>query len=159
MEPALPPPQRDPEFGAAGAGPGELLPDPVNPHLYLRIVANPFLGLAGLVGWLILLRLVLLKLRRIPELFAPLLPAVVVVFLALLWITPALFHFHCLDCGRTGRLSRWRLHSCPRSSWRRASGRARRLRGPTPFVQIVLWLWALLTLALIAGSHGWRPSG
>jgi hypothetical protein len=158
VEPALPPPSRDPEFVPGPAAPGELLPSPINPHLYLRVIANPFLGFAGLLGWLGLLILVFRKLGRMPELFGPLAPAVVVAFAVLLWLMPGLFQYHCLDCGRTGRLSRWREHSCVRSNWRRAAGRPRPLRGPPPFVQVILWLWGLLMLALWADSHGWRPT-
>jgi hypothetical protein len=155
VEPALPPPPRDPEFDLGPAAPGGLITPPINPHLYLRIVANPFLGFAGLLGWLYLLVLVFRELRRIPELFGPLAPVVVLAFAMLLWLVPGLFHYHCLDCGRTGRLSRWREHMCARSNWRRAAGRPRRLRGPPPFVQVVLWLWGLLILGLWVKSS-WR---
>src|SRR5262245_51062076 len=101
-----------------------------------------------MLGWLYLLVLVFQKLRRIPALFGPLAPAVVLAFAVLLWLIPGLFQYHCLDCGRIGRLSRWREHTCVRSSWRRAAGRPRLFRGPPPLVQVVLWLWGLLTLAL-----------
>jgi hypothetical protein len=158
VEPALPPPTRDPEFDPGPAAPADLIPSPINPHLYLRVVANPFLGFAGWVGWLCLLMVVFRKLRGIPELFGPLAPVMVLAFLMLLWLVPGLFHYHCLDCGRTGRLSRWREHVCVHSSWRRSADRPRLLRGPPPLVQVVLWLWGLLALALWAGSHGWRPA-
>lgn len=158
MDRLVPPPSRDPDFGAAPTAPGELLPSPLNPHLFLRVVANPFLGFAALLAWVYLLIVVFRELRRMPELLGPLAPAVVVVFAAMLWLSPSLFQFHCLDCGCTGRLSRWREHSCLRSSWRRSSGRPRRMRGPPPLVQVVIWLWVLVLAAIWAGAHGWGAS-
>jgi hypothetical protein len=155
VEPAGPPPQRDPEFDAGGADPGHALPDGINPGDYLRILANPFLGFAGLVAWLGLFLWAVRKLGRNPDLFGPLAPFVFVVFVACLWILPGLFHFHCLDCGRTGRLSRWRRHVCPPSVARRIAGQPRAFRGPTPFVQVILWLWLLMLAGLWANARGW----
>lgn len=148
MEPVLPPPIRDPDFDLGPPAPGALLSPPINPHLYLRVIANPFLGFAGLVGWLGLLGKVFHELRRMPALLGPLAPAVVLAFAVLLCLVPSLFQYHCLDCGGTGRLSRWREHACARSNGRRMAGQPRRLRGPPPFVQTVLWLWGLLILAV-----------
>lgn len=141
---SAPPPQRDPEFEspvAPGARPLDF-----EPEAYLRLVANPFLALFGFLVWLrVLLGIVTMFAGR-RELMGPLAPIIGVVMLAFLWLLLGLFQFHCLDCGKTGRLSRWREHACPPSVERRLSGRRRRLRGPTPPVQILLWLWGLLML-------------
>ena len=85
--------------------------------------------------------------RKSPELIGPLAPLVTILMLVCLFVLiPGLFRFHCLDCGTTGRLSRWRGHSCLISNLRRQTDRARLIRGPTPFIQNVLWLWFLLVL-------------
>jgi hypothetical protein len=156
LEPHGPPAQRDPEF-VSGTGlattPGPL----IAPEDYLRILANPFLGLAGFVLWVLGLRWVLLLFRRNPDLIGPLAPILVVLFVfALFGLVPALLQYHCLDCGQTGRLGRWRSHQCLPSQLRRAAGRPRWVRGPSPFVQNILWLWGLLMLALIARFGGFR---
>jgi hypothetical protein len=157
VEPAgPPPPQRDPEFDAGAAGPAELVPPVISPESYLRILANPFLGFAGFVLWLACLLWAVREMSRNPDLNGPLAPIVFVVFVAFLWLLPGLFQFHCLDCGRTGRLSRWRQHVCPPSSARRIAGQPRILRGPTPLGQIILWLWGLLLVGLWANAHGWH---
>jgi fatty acid desaturase len=131
--------------------PDSLAP-PIAPESYLRIVANPFAMLVGFVVWLLLGRWILGLLRRNPDLIGPLSPLLVVLMLAILWALPVLAQFHCLDCGGTGRLSRWRRHVCPRSVQRRLQGEARTFRGPTPFYQILLWLWLLLAISVITMS-------
>jgi hypothetical protein len=96
-------------------------------------VANPFLAVLGLVGWYQVMRAVL-QARRL-DLFFPALGSLVLVGF--------LFQFHCLDCGATGRLWRWRSHSCAGVQWRRTLGRRRRLQGPSPTTQTALWLTAI----------------
>jgi hypothetical protein len=152
---------RDPEFATATATmlePGDLDEAMIAPESYLRVVANPFLGFAGLAGWLIALVWVFRHLRENPHLIGPIAPFIAAVFLGCLWLIPGLFQFHCLDCGRSDRLSRWRRHTCPTSALRRLQGRPRRLRGPTPPGQVLLWLWLILTLGIVLARLGvdWR---
>ena len=109
----------------------DLVPANIAPELYLRVLANPFLGFAGLVGWLLAARWAVGLLRKSPELIGPLSPILVALFLAALALIPGLFHVHCLDCGATLRMSRWRWHACATSALRRVSGRTRWLRGPS----------------------------
>lgn len=146
--PPLPPVTRDPEFAPATevrAAP----PAGVAPESYLRIVVNPFLALAGLVGWVLVVR----ECARQSDLIGPLVPFLVLLGLASLRLVAALLHFHCLDCGTTGRLSRWRSHRCPRSDQRRVLGRPWGLACPPPFAQLLIWMWAIATLALLARRH------
>jgi branched-subunit amino acid ABC-type transport system permease component len=158
LEPFAPSPQRDPEFEAGPPIGADSLAPPIAPETYLRLVANPFLMFVGLVVWLLLGRWVLGLLRRNPDLIGPLAPILVVLLLASLWLLPGLSQYHCLDCGGTGRLSRWRRHACPRSVGRRIQGESRRLRGPSPFYQVLLWLWALLAAGVFVLKHlPWRP--
>jgi hypothetical protein len=150
-----PPATRDPEFAsglsnAVEAGRGEL----IDPCDYLRLVANPFLGLLGLAVWFSSLRWVIGVLRKSPELIGPLTPILAALFLASLALVGGLFQYHCLDCGGTGRLGRWPEHRCPISSQRRREGRSRWLRGPTPPVQVLLWLIALAVAVWVADGLG-----
>lgn len=143
MDLERPQPPVDPEFGSYR--PGLLLGDLGDePELYLRLVANPFLALLYLVGWLVALY------KTVFGGFAgPLWPMLLVILFAGLALFPYFLEYHCLDCGRTGRLARWRRHLCERSLARLESGRRRRLRGPNPWVQLTLWFWALLALAVV----------
>jgi hypothetical protein len=100
---------------------------------YQRLIANPFLAVCGLIGWLVLTRWTLDSGELI--LFLPALASVFLLFF--------LLQYHCLDCGRTGRLLRWHDHACTRVVARQVSGRPRRLRGPSPTVQTVLWFFAI----------------
>jgi hypothetical protein len=124
-----------------------------SPEDYLRLIANPFLAILGFLGWLgAVIWITHLDIDR--ELLGPLVPIIAVVFLFVLWRIGALFQYHCLDCGATGRLSRWREHVCLPSALRQQLGRPKRIRGPSPIVQIVLWLWGLLAVGVLAGSLG-----
>jgi hypothetical protein len=67
---------------------------------------------------------------------------------------PRLFHYHCLDCGATGVLHRWRHHACSRVLERYHAGRPRRVRGPTPPAQFVLWLFALAAGLIVLNELG-----
>jgi hypothetical protein len=151
---ATPPPQRDPEFTYSGIDTGGNQPVPVAPQQYLRVVANPFLGLVGLLVW----AMVVLKfgslLQQHAELYGPLTPIIALILLASLALLPHLFQFHCLDCGATGRLGRWRRHACAPSALRRSTGQPRRFHGPTPLVQIILWLWFLLFICVLGDALG-----
>jgi hypothetical protein len=144
----LPHPPHDPEFGSFRAGP--LLRDlDGEPEAYLRLVANPFLGLVYLVAWLVTLYESL-----VGGFAGPLTPMLVALLIAGLGLVPGLMQYHCLDCGGTGRLWRWRKHLCHRSLSRREAGRPRRFRGPSPPLQVILWLWMLMALALLLNAVG-----
>jgi hypothetical protein len=111
------------------------LPFEPAPQESLRLVANPFLAMSGLLLWFAVMQLILSGAA------GPFTILAVLLALASLALLPALLHYHCLDCGRTGPLLTWKRHLCPRVVARRFEGRSRRLRGPTPTVQVVLWLW------------------
>ncbi len=147
LERSSPPP--DPEFGSNR--PGLLFGDlGGEPEVYTRLVANPFLALAFLAGWLIALY------ESIVGGFAgPLTPSLVAVLFCSLGLIPFLLHYHCLDCGRTGRIMQWRKHVCRKSLGRRESNRPRRLRGPTPPVQVIFWIWALIAAVALLSQAGW----
>lgn len=155
-QPEPPPPTRDPEFGVVNSGLQSHEPDDLHPEAFLRVVANPFLGTFGLLLWLMALIWFGRLWQHNPQLISPLAPILAVLLLSSLWLVPSLFQFHCLDCGRSGRLANWRGHVCPASAVRRLAGRPRRLRGPSPFVQIILWFWGGLALALVATSMGFH---
>ncbi len=129
-DPELDPPRR----------PSLHLRDPL-PEEYQRLVANPFLAVLGLIAWSQMLRLAY-------DARNPLLLLGVVLSLA---GVAYLLHYHCLDCGRTGLLIRWRRHACERVVARRLADRPRRVRGPNPSVQVVLWGYLLLGLAVLVG--------
>lgn len=103
-------------------------------------MANPFLALAALIAWLAALRRALASRNLV-------LSAIVV--LAFLGVVRAL-HFHCRDCGGTGWLFRWRDHACDAVLTRQRANRVRRWRGPTPTVQMALWMYLFVSLAIAA---------
>lgn len=119
--------------------------DAVRPHVvrpvapeYQRLVANPFLAVLGLIAWGWAL-VSAVEARRLD--------------LAALVASSALgvrylLQFHCLDCGRTGRLSRWRGHVCTRVQDRLTAGRPRRFGGPSPGRQTFLWAVGLVVACL-----------
>jgi hypothetical protein len=111
---------------------------PVGVEFYQRLVANPFLGFFGVLVWFALLEAAFRAQRR----------DLIVGALVSLWLVRYLWQYHCLDCGRTGRLSRWREHACEGVNARRLAGRPRWWRGPTPGVQTALWV--VLAAALLA---------
>lgn len=119
------------------------LPYDGSPELYLRLVANPFLAALGLLGWVLVMGMII---RGGPGPYSPLAALLTLASLALL---PRLLHYHCLDCGRTGQLTAWRRHVCPGVVARRFDGRDRRFRGPTPYIQVLLWLWLCAALLVI----------
>jgi hypothetical protein len=148
--PTPPPAGRDPEF------------DPVlntsaleldhSPESYQRLVANPFLGFFAIVAWM---AVVLILFQGI---FGPFTPMAAILMLAALALLPPLFQYHCLDCGATGRLTEWRRHMCPSVAERRLEGRTRRIRGPAPPIQVLLWLWVLMALIVAAAALEIRPA-
>jgi hypothetical protein len=106
---------------------------------YQRLVANPFLAL---VGWLAAVGLVReAVLRRNLLLFL----LSFVIFL----LSFFLLQFHCLDCGATRWLLRYRLHACPAVMARRADRRRRRFRGPRLKLQLAGWFWLIAILFVL----------
>ena len=149
-----PPPGRDPEF-APIADVRTPITGGLWPEMYLRLLANPFLALAGFLLWAIAAHWLRGLLARQPELIGPLAPIVTVLMLATLFgLVPRLFRVHCLDCGRTLPHSRWREHTCVLSNLRRQAGRPRRFRGPSPFAPAVLWLWAFALVLIVLRAAG-----
>jgi hypothetical protein len=135
------PPERDPEFHTP-VEPRLIVLDHA-PETYQRLVANPFLAGAGFLFWLALVaRLV----GHVEVVKNPATPFIALGIIVVLFAIPRLLQYHCLDCGVTGRLAHWRRHVCAASAERRRQGRPRRLRGPTPPTQVILWLWVLLAL-------------
>lgn len=147
MSTQQPTPERDPEFRplvnwSSAADHSQALEE------YQRIVANPFLGLLAIVLWLVGLRLAFSPWHATRSV-----PLLICLVACAIWL-PFMFHYHCRDCGSSGPLHRWRRHVCPAIAERSRTGRRRRLRGPTPPVQVVLWLYALLAFAILASSLG-----
>ena len=146
--PRVPDSEVDPEFHLPVRRVGH---DEVDEE-HLRILVNPFLAIFGFLIWLAALRGVLSAgLNR--DMMGPLIPVIGLVFIASLWWLKGLLRFHCLDCGTTDRLSRWRRHACGPSIDRQMAGRRSWLRPPPPFVQFILWLWVLLLIGLAAMTH------
>jgi hypothetical protein len=98
-----------------------------------RLLANPLLTLAT---WAAAIALIRAALRAHHFLL----------FLAgagLLFLAFFLLQFHCLDCGRTGWLLRYRRHACPAVQARGRARGFRRWRGPGLITQLVLWCHVL----------------
>ena len=109
------------------------------PQSFQRLIANPFLAIVGLIAWSALLREAI-PARRIEFYLG---------FVFVLPLLPYLLQYHCLDCGRTGRLRRWREHECERVKARRISKKPRRFRGPTPNTQTVLWCYLTACMVVL----------
>ncbi len=101
---------------------------------YQRLVANPFLAILGILAWYALFRHVVQS-RRL-DLFFPALGSLGLIYF--------LFQYHCLDCGATGWLARWRNHACTRAMQRKLSGAPPRYRTLTPVAQTMLWFYLLI---------------
>lgn len=132
----------DPDFDT----PARLSPILVQPDFAScqRLVANPFLALLLMIPWVVGFRDAFL--RRDPLILLALL-------LGLVGIA-CLLQYHCRDCGKTGLLFSWRSHACGHALARQFSQKRRRLRGPNPTTQTVLWMYllAIVTfLAIVAG--------
>ena len=109
---------------------------------FQRLVVNPFLAVLVFVMIVALWREGVT--RRSPALFQ--------LGVGLLLVDVFLVQYHCLDCGATGWLLRYRRHACPTvmSRWQRQEWR--RFRGPGVRLQLVVWLIlvaAVFVLALI----------
>lgn len=146
---SAPPAGRDPEFDP-------ILPDHAleldhAPEAYQRLVANPFLGIAAVLAWLAGMAALIFH-----NVAGPFTLMAILLMFAALGLVPGLFQYQCLDCGKIGRLSEWRRHMCPSVAERRLEGRTRFWRGPTPPVQVIIWLWFLMLLFILAHSLGLR---
>ena len=144
-------PSNDPEFGSNRPG---LLAGSLDdePESYLRLIANPFLACSYIVLWLIMLH------EAVVGGFAgPLSPILVVILIAGLGLVPMLVQYHCLDCGGSGRMTRWRKHICYVSVARRDVGRRRRFRGPTPPIQVLLWFWVAVAAICVFNAVSLTP--
>ncbi|GAC1448465.1 MAG: hypothetical protein NVSMB9_31660 [Isosphaeraceae bacterium] len=106
---------------------------------YQRLIANPFLAMLALIAWYVGCREVLSWHRL--DLF--------LLALSCLFLIPLLLQYHCLDCGATGRLTRWRRHECARVRERRNAGKPRRFQGPSPVKQSVIWFFLVLGVAIV----------
>lgn len=142
MEPLVPLTTFDPELDPPRRRPAsrQVAWPPRLPQEFQRLVANPFLVPPGLMIWFVALRHALV-IRN--------LPLVVLALVSLAGLIP-LFHYHCLDCGATGILWRWKSHACEHVRTRRQFDLARRFRGPNPAFQTLLWLVCLGVLGALA---------
>ncbi|GIW88585.1 MAG: hypothetical protein KatS3mg108_2909 [Isosphaeraceae bacterium] len=119
---------------------------------YLRLVANPFLAIAVVLLTLWSLRLI----GRLPWAGGSKFALGVAVLMIGFVLGLRGLRYHCLDCGGSGRLTRWRSHLCPAVAERRLSGQARRWRGPTPGLQLLLILWVLVAIVVFIGPGSFR---
>jgi hypothetical protein len=115
---------------------------------YQRIVVNPFLGV---LAWVIMVAVIGAGVRRHS----------VTVFLSglsLLLVGFALQQFHCLDCGATGWLYRYKRHACPSVVARYENVEFRPIRLPNVPTQVTIWTYvlagALLLLLMFLGGPG-----
>ena len=140
--PPPPPVSSDPEFRPAFSD--RAVPRTSDPGAYRRMLANPFLGILGVSAWLMALRFLMIDANGFAGRSALLCVGLPIAALLL----PRLFHYHCLDCGRTGALGRWKRHVCPAVAQRIVEHRPRRRRGPPPMVQLLLWLFVFVAVLL-----------
>ncbi len=112
-----------------------------------RIIVNPLLGV---LSWLVTFALIRLAVKnRSSTLF---LLGVCLLFAAFL-----VQQFHCLDCGATGWLVRYRRHACPSVVARYRQRDVRRFRVPRVMTQIAIWFYLITgTLVLLLILFGPR---
>jgi hypothetical protein len=131
---------RDPEFDAPRAAVRRPRGPVLMPQETQRLLANPFLGVSLLIFGIVLFA----------SGYEGRSPALLGIALLLALSSVVFLHYHCLDCGATGFLFRWRRHECEHVLLRRLAGSVRRWRGPTPVLQTILWAYALLVVAILA---------
>jgi|GEM_PF-1502113 len=124
--------------------PASLGPTRTRPHLIysddLRLIANPFLAVATLLLWGVVFRLAYLAKNF----------TFLILLLFLLPVPSLLLQFHCLDCGKTGSLFRWKSHACgPTIARSLMTGKRPWLRLPTPTLQIIVWGYFLAIVLLL----------
>jgi hypothetical protein len=128
----------DRDFDSNGGRPARNREQSLDVHQ--RIVVNPFLTV---LGWVAVSGLIYksIQIKSMP------------LFLAgngLMFFACVLLQFHCLDCGATGWLLRYRSHACPSVVLRSQNLAVRRFRGPGVKAQIVAWS-VFTALALVVG--------
>jgi hypothetical protein len=139
VEPVAPPPTHDPDLDPPHRAASDGRP-PFLPQEYQRLVANPFLALVGLIAWFAAIRWALAS--RNDWLLA--------LAVAGLVAPASLLHYHCLDCGATGILFRWKSHACDRVRARQRIDQVRHFRGPNPDTQTILWGYLVAIVAILA---------
>ena len=141
MELETTPPVHDPELDGSRHRVEATAPwhDVHLPQEYQRLLANPFLAVTIFLIGLALIGIAFRE-RRLNLLIAAAVP---------LLGSLAFLQYHCLDCGATGSLYGWRGHACPRVVKRHANGRPRRLRGPNPTYQTILWFYGLIASVIL----------
>jgi hypothetical protein len=139
VDPLPPSPIHDPDLDPPRGLRTGLPRTPPFPQEFQRLIANPFLALF----WLVLLFTILRQALSVKSL-----PLVAITILGLV-VAGYLLQFHCLDCGATGRLFKWKEHACPSVVARQQAGRVRRFRGPNPYLQTILWGYLLGALAIL----------
>lgn len=145
MEPILPL-RLDPEFRPASTE--RSLPPVIDPAAYRRMLFNPFLGILGVAAWAAGVRWLWIAAVERHAMFI----YVLVAWAGAGFLLPRLFQFHCLDCGRSGRISRWRRHVCPAVARRILEGRPLRFRPPGPLAQMLMWGY-FLAIVLVLARH------
>ena len=120
-------PDVDPLANPRAGGRRRRSPLPIQSHQ--RLIVNPFLGVFGLLIWLFLTQYAL-KLHRVELFFVAAISGAFLVFL---------LEYHCVDCGRTGRLLNWKSHVCERVEIRSLAGGSRWRIWPSTHIQVVLW--------------------
>jgi len=113
---------------------------------YQRIVVNPLLGV---LAWLVMFALIRAGVKsRSSTLF--------LIGLSLVFVGLFLHQFHCLDCGATGWLFRYRRHACPSVVARYENREVRRFRLPNVPTQLTIWFYflagALLSVVLFLST-------
>jgi hypothetical protein len=76
-------------------------------------------------------------------------PALFQLGVGLLIVDVFLVQFHCLDCGATGWLLRYRRHACPTVLARWGRSEWRRFRGPGVRLQLASWLILLASVTVL----------
>ena len=117
-------------------------PEPIEPiEDRQRLVANPLLGV---LFWIVAFMMLRESVRR-HESDPVCLGAALFVLVGIVFM-----QFHCLDCGKTGWLLRYRRHACPAVIARRESKWVRQFRLAGLKVQLVVW-FILMMAALVLG--------
>ena len=105
---------------------------------YQRLIANPFMAMLAIIAWFAAVRQTVLM-KRLDLFGLAVLSLGLVVFL---------FQYHCLDCGATGRLMRWREHACEAVRRRSQTGQMPRYHLITPVAQTLAWFYLLILVVL-----------
>jgi hypothetical protein len=131
------PPTADPDFDPPPSSTVRLRD--FDPLEHQRLVVNPFLAVFDLVAAVWLLSTT---------------QSGAIAGIAGLLLLPLLVQYHCLDCGHTGLYSRRERHACPRVVARWSEGKRSRSLLPTAWVQMVIWVWLLGSVAVLLAVVG-----